>query len=159
MRFSEIHYFVIGFLFSSFLILIPFHIHYQEVENTRKYFYPLSVNRPLKVSTTPDEQLKSKFDESLSKTLYNDVKILCMVMTHPKNHQKKAIHIKNTWGRRCNKLLFMSSEEDSVLETIVLPVEKETRDNLWNKTKASFQYVHDNYLEEYAWFVKADDDK
>lgn len=45
------------------------------------------------------EQLKAK------------VRVLCWVMTNPKNHEKKARHIKATWARRCNKLVFISSEE------------------------------------------------
>lgn len=50
-------------------------------------------------------------NKSVANQLYNDVKILCWIMTNPKNHQKKARHIKRTWGSRCNRLLFMSSIE------------------------------------------------
>lgn len=50
-------------------------------------------------------------NKSIAHQLYNDVKILCWIMTNPKNHQKKARHIKRTWGNRCNRLLFMSSIE------------------------------------------------
>lgn len=78
-------------------------------------------------------------------------------MTNPKNHESKAKHVKATWGKRCNILLFMSSEEDKSLPTIKLPV-KEGRDQLWAKTHNAFEYVYKNHLEDADWFMKADDD-
>ena len=47
---------------------------------------------------------------SLATNLTKEVRVLCWIMTNPKNHKSKAIHVKETWGRRCNILLFMSSE-------------------------------------------------
>lgn len=49
-------------------------------------------------------------NNSIADKLYNEVRILCWVLTNPDNHQTKARHVRNTWGRRCNQLLFMSSE-------------------------------------------------
>ncbi|XP_058835583.1 glycoprotein-N-acetylgalactosamine 3-beta-galactosyltransferase 1-like [Topomyia yanbarensis] len=92
-----------------------------------------------------------------SNNLSESVRVLCWIMTTPANHQSKAIHVKQTWGRRCNKLLLMSSAEDANLETIVLPVH-EGRQSLWNKTREAFRYVHEHHLNEYDWFLKADDD-
>ncbi|RWS22150.1 glycoprotein-N-acetylgalactosamine 3-beta-galactosyltransferase 1-like protein, partial [Leptotrombidium deliense] len=85
------------------------------------------------------------------------VKVLCWVMTNPKNHQLKAKLVKITWGKRCNRLLFMSSEEDKSLPTIKLNV-KEGRNHLWAKTRAAFAYVYKNHYNDSDWFMKADDD-
>ena len=80
------------------------------------------------------EEEAHKNESIVARELSENVRILCWVMTGPQNHESKAKHVKATWGRRCNKLLFMSSEEDSKLGTVKLEVQ-EGRDNLWGKTK------------------------
>ncbi|XP_055620901.1 glycoprotein-N-acetylgalactosamine 3-beta-galactosyltransferase 1-like isoform X2 [Toxorhynchites rutilus septentrionalis] len=90
-------------------------------------------------------------------SLTENVRVLCWVMTTPANHETKALHVKRTWGRRCNKLLLMSSTEDEKVGTVALPV-GEGRQHLWNKTREAFRYVYEHHLNEYDWFMKADDD-
>jgi hypothetical protein len=48
---------------------------------------------------------------SVADELSRRVRVLCLVMTYPRNHRQKADHVLATWGKRCNKVLFMTSEE------------------------------------------------
>uniref|UniRef100_A0A2M4BS04 Glycoprotein-N-acetylgalactosamine 3-beta-galactosyltransferase 1 n=1 Tax=Anopheles marajoara TaxID=58244 RepID=A0A2M4BS04_9DIPT len=90
--------------------------------------------------------------------LTDSVRVLCWVMTTPENHQEKVVHLKATWGARCNKLLIMSSVADEAIGSIALPIKEEGRQSLWNKTREAFRYIYQHHLAEYDWFLKADDD-
>lgn len=93
----------------------------------------------------------------LADKLYNDVKILCWVNTWPNNHKTRAKAVKETWGKRCNKILFISTKEDPELDTVALPL-KDGRQYLWSKIRGAFTHVYKHYFNEYDWFVRADDD-
>ncbi|XP_051153513.1 glycoprotein-N-acetylgalactosamine 3-beta-galactosyltransferase 1 isoform X2 [Leptopilina boulardi] len=103
------------------------------------------------------DEIFHRNEDKVAQELAKKVRILCWIMTGPKNHQTKAKHVKATWGKRCNVLLFMSSEKDDSLPAIALPV-KEGRNNLWGKTKEAFKYSYEHYKDNIDWFIKADDD-
>ncbi|KAM9436794.1 glycoprotein-N-acetylgalactosamine 3-beta-galactosyltransferase 1 isoform 2-T3 [Clarias gariepinus] len=77
-------------------------------------------------------------------------------MTAPQNLEKKAKHVRATWAKRCNMVLYMSSST-SDFPTVGLNV-SEGRDNLYWKTIRAFEYIHTHHLDSADWFVKTDDD-
>ncbi|XP_058062191.1 glycoprotein-N-acetylgalactosamine 3-beta-galactosyltransferase 1-like [Anopheles bellator] len=103
------------------------------------------------------EEVHAHENSSLAQQLQREVRVLCWVMTNPSNHKKKALHVKRTWAGRCNKILFMSSQKDPLIDSIALPV-GEGRNNLWAKTKEAFKYIYQHHLDDADWFLKADDD-
>lgn len=96
-------------------------------------------------------------DSRMADELYKKVRILCWVMTGPNNLEKKARHVKATWTRHCNIVVFMSSVDDPDFPTVGLGT-KEGRDQLYWKTIRAFHYAYDHHAHEADWFLKADDD-
>ncbi|NXI38446.1 C1GTB galactosyltransferase, partial [Galbula dea] len=96
-------------------------------------------------------------NSSRARALYERVRILCWVMTGPQNLETKARHVRATWARHCNVVLFMSSQPDQRFPAVGLPVQ-EGRQQLYWKTIRAFQYVHRHHLSQADWFLKADDD-
>ncbi|KAG5666439.1 hypothetical protein PVAND_014467 [Polypedilum vanderplanki] len=149
---------IFGYLFAYLLQISPdvfehiFSYELKHLENPSNANFK-NFNNLLKFNET----LKNYGNDTIVKNSKKEVKILCWIMTNPSNHKLKAIHVKSTWGPHCDKLLFMSSNYDPELNSIALPV-REGRNNLWAKTKEAFKYVYKNHLNDYDWFMKADDD-
>ena len=78
-------------------------------------------------------------------------------MTSPENHKSRAIHIQRTWGKRCNKLLFVSEKTDGSLPILQISVEH-GREHLTAKTMQAFDHIYEDHFNEADWFLKADDD-
>uniref|UniRef100_A0A8C7FM46 Glycoprotein-N-acetylgalactosamine 3-beta-galactosyltransferase 1 n=1 Tax=Oncorhynchus kisutch TaxID=8019 RepID=A0A8C7FM46_ONCKI len=95
-------------------------------------------------------------DRSVAASLSQNVRLLCWIMTGPKNLESRTKHIRATWGKRCNKVLYMSSVETE-FPTVGLNV-TEGRDQLYWKTIRAFQYIYQHHHNDYDWVLKADDD-
>ncbi|EDV57539.1 uncharacterized protein Dere_GG24891 [Drosophila erecta] len=88
----------------------------------------------------------------------DEVRVLCFVYTKPTNHKTQAKAVLETWGRRCNKLIFFSSRTDANLSgTVALPVSPNYRES-WLKTKMALKYLHEHHLNDADWFLEADDE-
>ncbi|XP_067282328.1 glycoprotein-N-acetylgalactosamine 3-beta-galactosyltransferase 1 [Pseudorasbora parva] len=77
-------------------------------------------------------------------------------MTQPQHLESRTQHVRATWGKRCNVILYMSSKE-SDFPTVGLNV-SEGRSQLYWKTIRAFQHIHEHHLDDADWFLKADDD-
>ncbi|CAH1789434.1 unnamed protein product, partial [Owenia fusiformis] len=77
--------------------------------------------------------------------------------TSPQNLKSKAQHVRATWAKRCNIVIFISSETNKDFPTVGVNT-TEGREHLTAKTMQSFKYCWDNYKDQADWFLKADDD-
>ena len=110
----------------------------------------LGVNNTMHINKYQD-------DKNEADRLYKNVRVLIWVMTSPKNLETKARTIKNTWGKRPNKIIFFSSETNTSFPTIGLNT-SEGRAHLTAKTMQGFRYVYKHHINDVDWFMKADDD-
>jgi hypothetical protein len=101
--------FLIGFVLGSLTTLLLL-----KPPNSVFLFYTsnqiVSEDRTPAIINAPDINWPSRQISSLtlSEKLNNCNRILCWVITSPKTHSRAQL-IKQTWGKRCDKLLFMSS--------------------------------------------------
>lgn len=95
-------------------------------------------------------------DRSVAANLSQTTRVLCWIMTGPKNLESRTKHVKATWAKHCNTVLYMSSEETD-FPTVGLNV-TEGREQLYWKTVRAFQYIYQYHLQDADWFLKADDD-
>ncbi|XP_076438739.1 glycoprotein-N-acetylgalactosamine 3-beta-galactosyltransferase 1-like [Babylonia areolata] len=120
---------------------------------------PPADDGPALITAPRFEDLQEHLDDDkrVAKELASTVRVLVMVITEPQNLYTKAEHVRNTWGKRANKLLFMSSEQNDEFPTVGLDV-PEGREHLTAKTMKAFRYLYEHHLDDADWFMKADDD-
>lgn len=110
------------------------------------------------VSRNNNEDVHAIENRTLATILFQEVRILCWILTTPNQHRTRAIHVKRTWGKRCNRIIFMSTRQDKSLDSIALNVSSDNAANTWPKTKRAFQYIYQHHRNDADWFLKADDD-
>merc|ERR1719491_2284202 len=86
-------------------------------------------------------------------------KIFCTVYTIASNHDRLP-PILGTWGPKCDGFMVASDRTDPDLHTVnILHEGEEEYGNIWQKVRAIWKYVYDNYYEEgYDWFHIGGDD-
>ena len=85
-------------------------------------------------------------------------KIFCGIYTYEKNHDMIKT-ITETWGWRCDGFLAFSTLTEPEIGAVHLPhYEKESYNNMWQKTRSIWAYLYDNYLDDYDFFHLSGDD-
>ncbi|VDK76254.1 unnamed protein product [Dibothriocephalus latus] len=112
--------------------------------------------------TTPDECSLITFfmylgEHFLAEELATKVRIYCFILTVPAAKKVKAVHVKATWARRFDKFVFISSEDDPTFPTLKA-VDTESRKHLWLKTRFGVITAYRDHLNDFDFFMKADDD-
>lgn len=115
-----------------------------------------NVSKHFSLHTDKIEEFE-KNEDIKSRKLLKKIRILCLINTCPKNHNIKAVHVKQTWGEHCDKLLFASTLTDVNLNTIGFNM-TDAHSYVWGKEKLMLQYIYKNFFDHYDWYYKADDD-
>ena len=85
-------------------------------------------------------------------------KLFCLVYTIEKFHDRVPA-IRETWGSKCDGFMVGSTKTDKALGTVeILHEGEEAYGNIWQKVRAMWSYIYDNYYEEYDWFHIGGDD-
>lgn len=106
-----------------------------------------------------DDIHQGHFDTSVADDLARKVKVLCLIMTIPR-YVQRAVAVNATWAKRCTRYLFVTSDpipgfKSSEMLRVQVP---EGRGHLTQKTFATLHHLYRHHLDDFDWFVKADDD-
>lgn len=79
-------------------------------------------------------------------------KVLCIVYTHSNRHEVLR-SIVETYAPRCDGFLAASNETDQTLGAVnLLHAGPEAYDNMWQKVRSIWSYVHDHYRDDFDWY-------
>jgi len=85
-------------------------------------------------------------------------KLLCVIYTYSKKHPS-ARTMFETWLPLCDGALVLSDTNETAISAVAVPhAGKEEWGNVWQKTRANWRYVHENYFEEFDFFIFGGDD-
>ena len=96
-------------------------------------------------------------------------RIFCMITTAPKHFLTRTIAINDTWAPRCDRYFFVTefpgNNAASALinfakQIPIAPIKNITPGykHLTQKSNLALLFAYTNYINDYDWFVKADDD-
>ncbi|XP_041355835.1 glycoprotein-N-acetylgalactosamine 3-beta-galactosyltransferase 1-like [Gigantopelta aegis] len=96
-------------------------------------------------------------DNKLAEAISKKVKVACFITSMQNHLENKLRAVNQTWGRRCDKTLYVMTTNMTGAD--ILPVEiEDDRQTLTEKTRVAFTHLYNKYLNQFDFFLKADDD-
>ncbi|XP_046542834.1 glycoprotein-N-acetylgalactosamine 3-beta-galactosyltransferase 1-like [Haliotis rubra] len=96
-------------------------------------------------------------DNSLAAAVSRKVRLACFITTREVYMDTKLKAVNATWGRRCDKILYVMTTNKTGPDILGLDI-RDHHDTLTEKIVQTFTHMYNTYLEQYDWFLKADDD-
>ncbi|CAF4422226.1 unnamed protein product, partial [Rotaria sp. Silwood2] len=96
-------------------------------------------------------------------------RVCCLILTAPKYFLTRVKAVNETWAPRCDCYFFiteyaeekMTAEQKKFAQQIpIAPIKNITAGygHLTQKSNLAFLFAYENYLNDFEWFIKADDD-
>jgi glycoprotein-N-acetylgalactosamine 3-beta-galactosyltransferase len=89
-----------------------------------------------------------------------EIRLYCFILTSPQYFDTRARAVNLTWAPRCDKFSFISEYSNDTKGLPIAPIANilPGYEHLTQKTALALHYLYENFLNDYDWFVKADDD-
>lgn len=97
-------------------------------------------------------------DNTVVNEMFKKVKVLCFVLSI-EGHLEGPVNVVNvTWGNRCNKIVYVMCSNKKQKDILNSCQFTESKSHLVGKVRFMFRHAYQHYIDEYDWFLKADDD-
>jgi hypothetical protein len=88
-----------------------------------------------------------------------DLRIFCGIYTMEANHDTNVKATRNTWAKKCDGFIAFSTKDDPTIPAVAIMHEgKEAYDNMWQKSRSIWKYVHAHLRDKYDFFLLGGDD-
>ena len=87
------------------------------------------------------------------------LRIFCGIYTMEKNHGTNVEATRSTWAKRCDGFIAFSTVEDPKIPSVnILHEGDEAYDNMWQKSRSIWRYIHNHMADDYDFFLLGGDD-
>ena len=89
----------------------------------------------------------------------NIPKIFCGIYTMESNHKTNVQATRETWGKKCDGFVAFSTIDDDIIPAIkILHRGEESYNNMWQKSRSIWKYIHAHYIDQFDYFLIGGDD-